>query len=92
MLSKASTFRIVKFGILGATLYHTIPIFNNPGKEAFENMEGKAENAGDQHFLLFPRCFLLIPRRISVPNLHLFCRVQMLPIWTSLKICRLVKS
>ena len=23
-----------------------------------ENMVGKGENAGDQHFLLFPQCFL----------------------------------
>ena len=25
--------------------------------EMVENMEGKGENAGYQHFLLFPRCF-----------------------------------
>ena len=25
--------------------------------EASENMVGKGENAGDQHFLLFPPCF-----------------------------------
>ena len=24
----------------------------------FENIEGKGENAGYQHFLLFPQCFL----------------------------------
>ena len=41
------------------TLYHSIPIFDNPEKRrAFENIEGKEENAGDQHFLLFPQCFL----------------------------------
>ena len=25
---------------------------------AFENIVGKGENAGYQHFLLFPQCFL----------------------------------
>ena len=25
---------------------------------AFENIVGKGENAGNQHFLLFPQCFL----------------------------------
>ena len=27
--------------------------------KAFENIVGKGENAGDQHFLLFPQCFRL---------------------------------
>ena len=27
-------------------------------KKAFENIVGKGENAGSQHFLLFPRCFI----------------------------------
>ena len=26
-------------------------------KKAFENIVGKGENAGNQHFLLFPQCF-----------------------------------
>ena len=39
----------------GLTLYYKIPTFNDPGKEAFLNIEGKGENAGYQHFLLFPR-------------------------------------
>ena len=26
--------------------------------KAFENIVGKEENAGNQHFLLFPQCFL----------------------------------
>ena len=48
--------------ILGLTLSFTIPTFNTSGKEAaFENIVGKGENAGNQHFLLFPRCFLLFP-------------------------------
>ena len=35
------------------------------GKEdAFENILGKRENADNQHFLLFPKCFLPFPRQI----------------------------
>ena len=33
------------------TLYHTIPSFE-------KKVVGKGENAGNQHFLLFPQCFL----------------------------------
>ena len=57
----------------------------------FENTVGKGENAGDQHFLLFPQCFLPFPKEISIFQSHLFCCLQGLSIWTSLKICRLVK-
>ena len=38
----------------------------------FEKIVGKGENAGNQHFLLFPYFFLLIPKRISAFKLHLF--------------------
>ena len=31
-------------------------------KEFFENIVGKGENAGNQHFLLFQQCFLLYQR------------------------------
>ena len=42
--------------------YHTIPTFNDPEKKrAIENIVGKGENAGNQHFLLFPQCFLPVP-------------------------------
>ena len=58
----------------------------------FENIVGKVENAGNQHFLIFPECFLPNPKRIFVFKFHLFCRLQMLSIWTSLKIFNLVKS
>ena len=43
-------FRLLSF-------YNTIPTFNDPGKKAIENIVGKGENAGKQHFLLFPQCF-----------------------------------
>ena len=31
---------------------------------------GKGENAGHQHFLLFQKCFLVIPKQISVFQSH----------------------
>ena len=39
-------------------LYHTI--------QSFENIVGKGENAGDQHFLLFPQCLLQYQRQKSL--------------------------
>ena len=35
-------------------------------------MWGKGENAGNQHFLLFPQCFLTFPNQISIFNWLLF--------------------
>ena len=49
-------------------------------KKTFENIVGKGENAGDQHFLPFLQCFLPIPQWISVFKFHLFHRSQMRPI------------
>ena len=34
-------------------------------KTSLENIEGKRENAGNQHFLLFPQCFQPYQRRNS---------------------------
>ena len=56
-------------------------------KKPFENI-GKGENAGNQHFLLFPQCFVPLPKQIST----LFCCLQVLSNWGSLKLCCLVKS
>ena len=69
------------------TLYHTIPTFNDPEEGAYRKHCGKGENAGNQHFLLFPQCFLDLPfpRQISIFDLHQFCRLQMLSVWTSLQ-------
>ena len=56
------------------TLYHTIPTFNltpphthtPPSTEKpLENFVEKGENAGNQHFLLFPQCFLPFTKQIS---------------------------
>ena len=32
--------------------------FTTSRRNAFENIVGKRENAGKQHFLFFPQCFL----------------------------------
>ena len=32
-------------------------------RKAFENILGKGESAGNQHFLLFPQCFLPFPKQ-----------------------------
>ena len=80
----------IKHFSVSLTLYHTIPS-TPPKKTAFENIVGKGENAGNQHFLL-SQCFLLFPTKISISESELFCRLQMLSVWTSLEICHLVKS
>ena len=40
------------------TIYHTISTLMTLRKKSFENIERKGENAGNQHFLLFPQYFL----------------------------------
>ena len=35
-------------------------------KKPSENIVGKGENAGNQHFLLFPQCFLPFQKQISI--------------------------
>ena len=67
-------------------------LLTTPRKKPFENIVGKGENAGNQHFLLFPQCFLPYQRQELSFELHLFCRLQMLSIWSRPKNCRLVKS
>ena len=43
----------------GFSLIYRMPTFNVPWKKAgLKNIVGKGENAGNQHFLLFPQCFL----------------------------------
>ena len=39
-------------------LYHTIPSFNDPTTETFENILENGENAGNHHFLLFLQDFI----------------------------------
>ena len=35
-------------------------VYRTLGNKAFENIVGKGENAGSQHFLLFPQCFFFL--------------------------------
>ena len=63
--SIASSLSVMK-NIGPLPLYHTIPTFNNPEKEAFKNIVGKRINAGNQHFLLFPQCFLPFKTEIII--------------------------
>ena len=60
--------------------------------KAFETILGKGGNAGNQHCLLFPQCFLRFPKQNSIFESRLYFRLQILSIWTSLKICHLVKG
>ena len=54
------------------TLYHTIQTFNDPKEKTFKNIEGKGENAGNQHFLLFPQCFLPFRKQNSMCTVDFF--------------------
>ena len=47
------------------SLHHTIPTFNNHEEGGFRKHFGKGENAGNQHFLLFPKMFLPFQKQIS---------------------------
>ena len=60
-------------------------------KEPFKNIVGKEENAGNQHFLPFPQCFLSYPEQILPFGSPSIC-LQMLSIWTAQKFCRVVKG
>ena len=66
---------------------HNSRLLTSLEKKAFEKIVGKGENAGNQHFLLFPQFFTPIQKRISVLKLHLFYHLQMLSIWASRKSC-----
>ena len=60
-------------------------------KKGFKNIVEKGKSAGNQHFVLFPHCFLSFHAQITIFELRLICRLQMLWIWNSLKFCRLVQ-
>ena len=51
-------------------------------KTAFENMEGKGENAANQHFLLFQQCFLSFQIQFLNCESSMICFLLMLSIWT----------
>ena len=53
----AGRFVILKYSTISLILCHTIPIVNDPSEKCFEKILGIGENAGNQHFLLFPQFF-----------------------------------
>ena len=42
------------------------------GKKTSQNIEGKGENAGNQHFLLFPQCFVPFVEQFSFSETRFF--------------------
>ena len=42
----------------GSTPYHMMMLFDALRKKSSKNIEANEENAGNQHFLLLPQCFL----------------------------------
>ena len=80
------------FSTMFPTLHKTKFNFNDSLSERpFENIVRKGENAGNQHFHLFPQYFLFFTKQSSIFESHLFCCLQMLSIWTGPKSCRSVK-
>ena len=50
-------YQMIAFAQGNLRFSHTIHTFNDLEKEDFENIIGKGENAGNQHFLLFSTMF-----------------------------------
>ena len=61
-------------------------------KKAFESIMGKGHDVGYQHFYLFSQCLPFCQGHKSSFELHLNCHLQMLSIWTSLRIVHVVWS
>ena len=63
-------------------LYHTIPHLTTLKKMSLENIVGKGENAGNQHFPFSHSGFYFMKER----NCHFItvniCRLKMLSIWS----------
>ena len=53
MLSKTENINSLKLDLLSANVAKKLIVFDR-----LENIVGKGENVGDQHFLLFLQCFL----------------------------------
>ena len=67
-------------------LFKTTPGFHSPTEESFSKNCGKGENAGSQHVLLFPQCFLAYLRQkssfkqyLSSANAFNFVKAKILP-------------
>ena len=64
---------------------------NVTGKMTFvlgkvENIVGKGEKAGYQHFLLFSQYFCIDQRQLFPFESYIFCGLKMLRIWLTIKI------
>ena len=60
-MTKLKAFADNKYAVAKMAISLCDRVKNMVGKEedaSFENIVGKGENAGHQHFLLFPQCFL----------------------------------
>ena len=53
-------------------LSHTILTFNHLKERSFENIVRIGENAGKQHFHLFPQCFLPFPKTSFIFISHIY--------------------
>ena len=54
-------------------------------KKSLENTVEKGQNAGNQHFNLFPQCFLLYQNKKFPFKQYLICHLQMVSIWSRLE-------
>ena len=71
-----------KHGLYGY-IFTSRPRVSTTLKKALENIVGKRENAGDQHFLFFTQYFLSYQRQKSSFKIYLFCRLQIISILAS---------
>ena len=63
MLFNLDKSKILSFG---KGLNHYLTTLMTLYQKPFQNIMGKGENAGNQHFLPFPKCFLAFPEQISI--------------------------
>ena len=82
------TYKILSFGkkltMLISSLSHNPYFWTTLRKEACENNLAEGENAGNQHFLLFPKCFLSFQKQISIFSVNEFVLSKSFhfrPIW-----------
>ena len=80
--------------VLFISLTHVHDFLTTLRSNPVENIVGKGENAGNQHFLLLPQCFLLFPEvHVNLLFSHIYFVVCiMLSSWSGLTFCPLVKS
>ena len=62
--------------VLNNSLHPNLEFSGTQERSLFENFAWKGENGGNQHFLLFPQCFLLYQRQKSSFEPDLFYCLQ----------------